>query len=187
MDRAQTGKRGRLVQSAVKLVHEQGFHRTTLADIAREADVPLGNVYYYFKTKDELGRALIEEQATRQEGLRRAWESPGDPRAELDAFITMTLDNRASLARSGCPIGTLCGELGKDGGPLAENAGGLFTGILTWLTDRFRALGKGDESRDLAVHLLSALQGASLLTHTFGDPDFVQGEAERLRQWLTTL
>jgi len=31
-----------------------------LADIAREAEVPLGNVYYYFKTKDEIGEAIVE-------------------------------------------------------------------------------------------------------------------------------
>jgi AcrR family transcriptional regulator len=40
-------KRRRLVDTAAKLVHEQGFNRTTLADISRESGVPLGNVYYY--------------------------------------------------------------------------------------------------------------------------------------------
>ncbi|MEU8523594.1 TetR/AcrR family transcriptional regulator [Streptomyces sp. NBC_01216] len=188
MVRTQTGKRPRLVQAAAKLVHEQGFHRATLADIAREADVPLGNVYYYFKSKDELGQALIDEQAELYEGLCRSWGASGEPRAELDSFILMTLDSRDSLARSGCPVGTLCAELGKEGGPLAERAGGVLAGMLGWLTERFHALGKErEEARALAVHLLSALQGASLLTHTFGDPRLVEGEAVRLRRWVAEL
>ena len=52
-------KRSRLLEAANRLVHAQGFNQTTLADIAREAEVPLGNVYYYFKTKEDIGHALI--------------------------------------------------------------------------------------------------------------------------------
>jgi TetR/AcrR family transcriptional repressor of nem operon len=43
------GKRERLVAAATKMLHEQGVEKTTLADTAAAA-VPLGNVYYYFKT-----------------------------------------------------------------------------------------------------------------------------------------
>ncbi|WP_432065093.1 TetR/AcrR family transcriptional regulator [Streptomyces sp. C10-9-1] len=187
MSRTDSGKRARLVEAAVGVVHEQGFHRTTLADIARRAEVPLGNVYYYFRTKEDLGRALIEEQAARQAALRQQWEARKDPRAEIDSFVSMTLENRDSLARSGCPVGTLCGELGKQGGPLARSAGGVLADILDWLTERFDALGTDEDPRQLAVHLLSALQGASLLAHGFADPALVEGEARRLRRWLATL
>ena len=54
------GKRERLVESARELVHEQGVQRTTLAEVAERAEVPAGNVYYYFKTKDELVGAVVE-------------------------------------------------------------------------------------------------------------------------------
>ncbi|GAA3114595.1 hypothetical protein GCM10020254_71350 [Streptomyces goshikiensis] len=45
------------------MLHEQGVATTTLADIARAADVPVGNVYYYFKTKDQLVEAAIDAHA----------------------------------------------------------------------------------------------------------------------------
>ncbi len=38
------GKRERLVAAAVQLLHQQGTERTTLADIAQLADVPVGKV-----------------------------------------------------------------------------------------------------------------------------------------------
>ena len=57
---ARPGKRDRLVLAAVQLLHQQGIERTTLADIAKLADVPAGNVYYYFKTKDEVIAAVVE-------------------------------------------------------------------------------------------------------------------------------
>jgi hypothetical protein len=99
----------------------------------------------------------------------------------------MTIDNRESLARSGCPIGTLCAELHKEGGPLAERAARLFADTLEWLEAQFRDAGKRSESRSFAIHLLSALEGASLLTHTFHDPQVVVGESTRLKKWVRSL
>src|ERR1700693_3308406 len=57
---ARPGKRERLLSAASALLYQQGVENTTLADIAQAADVPLGNVYYYFKTKDEIVTAVIE-------------------------------------------------------------------------------------------------------------------------------
>ena len=84
------GKRERLVAGAREVIHQQGVEKTTIADIARAADVPVGNVYYYFKTKDELVAAAIAGHAAgrpRSAQLARAPpNSPGpaegaDPRA----------------------------------------------------------------------------------------------------------
>ena len=49
MGRAQTDKRTRLVETAMKLAYRDGFRESSLADIANAAHVPVGNVYYYFK------------------------------------------------------------------------------------------------------------------------------------------
>jgi AcrR family transcriptional regulator len=182
-----TNARDRLVAAADGMVHVQGFKHTSLADIARAAGVPLGNVYYYFKTKEDIGQAVIARRAGHYCGLCEQWEQLADPRARLRAFIQMTIDNRELLARSGCPIGSLCQELHKEGGPLAERAGAMFTVLLAWLAAQFHLLGKGDESSDLALHLLSALEGASLLTHTFRSPDLMLRETTRLQNWLASL
>jgi hypothetical protein len=49
------------------------------------------------------------------------------------------------------------------------------------------ALGKGGDSRGLAVHLLSATQGVSVLAHTFHDPGMIKMEAARLKDWIRAL
>src|SRR5260370_14383371 len=59
MARTHIDKRSRLVSAAVGLAYQNGVEATSLADIAREAQVPLGNVYYYFKTKDQIGEAIL--------------------------------------------------------------------------------------------------------------------------------
>jgi hypothetical protein len=52
---------------------------------------------------------------------------------------------------------------------------------------QFKALGKGADSRGLAVHLLSATQGVSVLAHTFHDSDMIAIEAARLKEWIRAL
>src|SRR5258706_13825423 len=69
MRTAQPDKRTRLIETATKLAYGRGFRETSLADIADAARVPVGNVYYYFKTKEELAEAVGERLL---EGFRAA-------------------------------------------------------------------------------------------------------------------
>lgn len=180
-------KRTRLIEAADRLVHKYGFKQTVLADIAKAAKVPLGNVYYYFKTKEEIGQALIDHRAGFYRSLITSWNVLPNPRKRILAFINTVADRREALAQSGCPIGSLCQELHKEGGSLADKAAGMFTAILGWLEEQFRLLGTGRESSNHALHLLSALQGASLLTNTFNDPKLMLRETARLKQWIDAL
>jgi AcrR family transcriptional regulator len=181
-------KRTRLVESAVKLVYEQGFEETSLADIAKDAGVPLGNVYYYFKTKEELGEALIDQLAAAQDAAFAQFEKKSDPRARIDAVLQTYLKVRDAVARSGCQLGSLSTELHKKGGDLAGKSTQLYDKLLTWLAAQFRLLGKEDAvARDLAAHLVSSMEGASLLTHTFNDDRYLTREAAVLRAWLRSL
>jgi AcrR family transcriptional regulator len=180
-------KRTRIVDTAARLLYEQGFARTSLADIARESGVPLGNLYYYFKTKDAIGEAVVDKRAALHAALRETWDRDLEPKARIEAFIQAAVDSRDTLTRNGCPIGSLCTELHKEGGPLADRATQLFHDFLRWLEAQFRALGKGAESRDLAFHLVAALQGAILLASSFHDARHITRESRRLREWVRSM
>ena len=99
------GKRERLVESARALIHEQGVQRTTLADIAEHADVPLGNVYYYFKSKDDLIGAVLDGYKKEAEALTRAFDRHRSPQARLKALVRNWSDMREMVASRGCPFG----------------------------------------------------------------------------------
>jgi AcrR family transcriptional regulator len=183
----QADKRTRIVATAETLVHEQGFVQTSLADIATASGVPLGNLYYYFKTKDAIGEALIEKKAVAHAALRAKWDAELSPRERICAFIQTSFETRDSLVRSGCAIGGLCAELHKQPGPLADRATALFDAFLKWLEAQFKALGQGAESRELAFHLVASLQGASLLAQSFHDARRLTRECKRLEEWARSL
>src|SRR5215813_9709717 len=81
------GKRERLVASAGDLMHRHGVPATTLAQVAEAPEVPAGNVYYYFKTKDDLIRAVIEDRATGVRGMLAAFEQRRSPATRLKALV----------------------------------------------------------------------------------------------------
>ena len=187
MSKSKADSRTRLLQAAEKTTYLYGFGSASIADIAKEAKVPLGNVYYYFKTKDALGTAIVELRVSRFKKLLQDLDGAKSPRERLCAFVDIKIKNSEALARGGCPVGTLCSELQKYGGAAAKKSQVLFAEALFWMEKQFQALGKGAHSRGCAVHLLSATQGVSVLAHTFQNPAIIKDEAERLKKWIRAL
>ncbi|MEW6333305.1 MAG: TetR/AcrR family transcriptional regulator [Thermodesulfobacteriota bacterium] len=54
-------RRGDIMQAAMELIAEQGFHRTPMAEIAQRAGVAAGTIYRYFESKDLLISELQEK------------------------------------------------------------------------------------------------------------------------------
>src|ERR1700675_940368 len=136
-----TDKRQRLIQAAKKLIRRQGFHLTTLADIAQEADVPLGNVYYYFKTKEAIGEAVIANRGRELHDALLTWEKAANVKERLLAYVQFEVDNAEETAKSGCPVGGLCQELAKQGGSLADAAAKLLNDTMVWVEKQFQGMG----------------------------------------------
>ncbi|TKK88139.1 TetR/AcrR family transcriptional regulator [Herbidospora galbida] len=182
--RTASAKRRRLMRAAAEVMHRQGAERTTIADIARAAEVPVGNVYYYFKTKDELVAAALSEHARQLDLLTGDLDRLSDPRERLKGLIAAWVSQRDLAARYGCPTGTLAVELDKgDEGGLDVEAGKVIRLLLTWVERQFRELGRPDPD-GLAVTLVGAYQGMSLLANALRDPGIMEREGARLLTWI---
>jgi TetR/AcrR family transcriptional regulator, transcriptional repressor for nem operon len=180
------GKRERLIDGALHALHAQGVESTTLADIANAADVPVGNVYYYFKTKDDLVQAVIAAHADEIEARLATLEQHRTPKARLKAFVRMLTGQRELAARYGCPHGTLCSELDKRDDELSGSCAQLIRLPIEWAERQFRAMGRRD-AHELAVALVASYQGIALLTNTFRDPELMAREGRRLERWIDSL
>jgi AcrR family transcriptional regulator len=180
------GKRERLVASAGDLLHRQGVAATTLAQVAEAADVPAGNVYYYFKTKDDLVRAVIESRAEQVGAMLDSLQSRRSPAARLKALAHQWVEMRDLVARYGCPFGTLAAELDRREDGLDREAAKPIGLILDWAEDQFRQMGRRD-ARELAINLFSGVQGGALLANALRDPDVMTGQVRHLERWIDSL
>jgi AcrR family transcriptional regulator len=185
---ARPGKRERLVAAACELVYRQGIARTTLADIAQAADVPTGNVYYYFKTKDDIVAAVVQARADElTAGTAELEHRHRRPKARLKALVGVLAGRRDLIAQFGCRYGTLCSDLAKQaGGPPDPLAAPLIEIPLRWAEQQFRAMGRRD-AHDLAVELVSGFQGSAVLSSALGQPGLMASQARRLQRWIDAL
>ena len=181
------GKRQRLIAATSQLLHQQGAEKTTLADIAQAANVPVGNVYYYFKTKDDIIAAVIEAHVQQAKAALAAIDSRHhSPKSRLKALVGEYVDQSEVIARYGCPYGSLCSELDKRPASPGFAVAELMRVPIEWAEEQFRALGRRD-AHDLAVSLIAAYEGSALLANTFRDPDVLIREARRLNRWIDEL
>jgi TetR/AcrR family transcriptional regulator, transcriptional repressor for nem operon len=180
------GKRERLVAAARQVLYEHGAEKATLADIAVAADVPLGNVYYYFKTKDALVSAVIDGYRHGYDELSLELDGHDDPAGRLKALIRALTARRELLASHGCPVGSLTSELNKRDDELRGAAATMLAGVIDWAQAQFAALGRPD-ARELAVALIAAYEGVALLAATLRDPGLISAEGDRLERWIDSL
>ena len=180
------GKRERLVAAARKTIHEQGVEKTTLADIAAAAQVPVGNVYYYFKTKDALVSAVIDDYRETFGELRAQLSQGEKPVDRLKAMLQALTERRERLATYGCRIGSLSCELSKRDDELRGEVASIMAGLIDWAEIQFLAMGR-DDARELATALIAAYEGIALLAAALRDPGLISTEISRLSRWIDSL
>lgn len=80
-------RRWQILQAAAKLFSSQGFEATTVRDIASEAGILGGSIYYYFNSKDDIFLAVHAasmDMLTR--AVLKAIQGVEDPWKQLEAM-----------------------------------------------------------------------------------------------------
>jgi AcrR family transcriptional regulator len=131
--------RGRILDAALSLFRREGYDRTTMRAVAREAGVSVGNAYYYFSSKEHLVQAfydgLQEEHAAaaaevlasessfagRLQGVLEAWLDIAEPHHEFAGqFFRNAADPRSPLS-----------PFSEESAPAREASVALFEEVLT--------------------------------------------------------
>jgi len=78
-------KQRQILAGACRVFLEQGFDAASMGAIAREAGVSKGTLYVYFKSKEELFEAIVEEQRDQQ--AERIFQALQDD-ADIETVLT---------------------------------------------------------------------------------------------------
>ena len=96
-----------IVQSALAVFHEFGYHASGVQVIVDHAGVPKGSFYNHFKSKDDLGLEVLGAYWSQTEPLREVLKDTTRPSldridAHLEAF---------DVTQNGCLVGNFTGEM----------------------------------------------------------------------------
>ncbi len=181
-------KRDKLIDSAALLFHQRGLQATSLADIAAKADIPIGNVYYYFKTKEELAMCALEKRRALMENAYAMIEnSLPDPRDRLREIVLIFDRVKDDYTCYGCPVGRLISEAQDMNHNITQAAVGIFDRFVEWAASQFKKLGYDTEAKAYATSIMSGIQGASILSKSRGNNEPLTDEIKRLTAWIDEL
>ena len=89
----------KIERAALKLFTRQGFHGTTVREIARSAGVSMGKLYLYYPTKEEIFIDLVHHMEQKMEVLR-----------QKELLPLMKSPDPESLRKLGMAIGRIVSE-----------------------------------------------------------------------------
>ncbi len=181
--------RQRIIDAADDLFYQKGFNQSAVSDIVGVTGLSKGNITYYFSSKDDLLKAVIDQRKKNIQALLESWnETFSTPTERLTRFAEMLLIEKNQLIQYGCPMGSLISELGKSNSSKASEARAMFDLFIDWLADQFSEAGcTRKQSKQMALRFLSQAQGASLLAHAYGDDEVIRRTVQDLKDWCITL
>ena len=175
MGRPATAKKDRLIDAAMRRFHHHGVAASSLASVASDAEVPAGNVYYYFQTKDQLTDAVVDRWCDRAAAGLAAHESHADPLDRLRSFIAGAGTRRQDYTDHGCPFAAIATHSGR---PLDLVRG--------WIADQFAALDPAS-AQARADFVFASLQGSFALAFAAHDPAIIAHNVAHLTDWIDRL
>jgi TetR/AcrR family transcriptional repressor of nem operon len=106
-------RRQHIIEAAGDIVYRKGFSGTTVDDMLRAAGVGKGNFYHYFRSKDDLGLAIIDEIAKGLNGpaMDEIFSLAKAPLTRLTDYIEF-VKRRRHADNCGEPLANLAAELG---------------------------------------------------------------------------
>ena len=166
--------RGQLLDAAGALVQTRGYNAFSFKDLAALVGIRTASIHYHFRTKADLGVALMQRYTAELEAeLGEIEATHASALARLEAFIALY---RKTEARGAI---CLCGSLSSDRetlpGPLQAELGRYLERSEGWVSKTL-ALGVEREEFELArpdagaALLLSSLQGGLIVSRGLADP-----------------
>ncbi len=175
-----------LVSAAARLFWQDGFHGSSLADIAKAADIPVGNLYYYFKTKSEVALAVASGfVADTQDMLDEIAAFSPDPRKRLSLLSQRLAASQRARLTHGCPVAAAVREFRADAPLASAKAGEVFTLIAGFVSAESGRTGLRPALALAAGRAAVAeWQGGIVLGHALSDAAILAESARRLARIL---
>jgi TetR/AcrR family transcriptional repressor of nem operon len=184
-----------ILHAATRLMHVRGYQNTSLDDVLRESGVGKGNFYYQFRSKEDLGYAILDQLVAGflERTLEPCFSAPDvDRLTQIRCFLDRVLEaQRQRNCVGGCAMGNLASELSDVHEGFRERLASVFTAwkgrLMAALTE---AQVRGEvvptcPPESVAHFLVAGLEGAILLAKVSKDIGVMEQCVVELKHYLT--
>jgi TetR/AcrR family transcriptional repressor of nem operon len=103
-----------ILQKSFELIYEKGYQTTSIDDILATTQVTKGAFYYHFKTKDEMGLAIINEllKPSFTNAFMKPLQAANDPvNVIYEMMYSILMKNEIMKVAYGCPASNFTQEM----------------------------------------------------------------------------
>src|SRR3954468_22605554 len=165
-------RRTQIVEAATAVMRRQGFNDTSIDEVIRESGLcGKGHFYHYFKSKEELGYAVLKLQfeSFAERGLNARAHQAVEPIERLTRFIDEVIPAQTP---DGCGSGTPCGALATEMSSQHEGFRQLVDALFQRWADQIEAvlwearprLSEDLDTARLARFIVATLAGARFMS-----------------------
>ncbi len=189
----ETSTKEQILDVASRLIHVRGFNKTSVDEILKESGVGKGNFYYYFKSKDELGFAILDRSIERitREIIEKCFTDGKDPWQQLLDFFDCQVERiRRQGCTGGCPLGNLAVEMSDIHEEFRRRLNKAFDRLRSRIEDtltqaRTQGMLRNDADIPRLAHfLVAAFEGALMMGKLHKDIGIIAGVVEELKGHL---
>lgn len=186
--------RDRILETARRLFHEQGYHATGISTILREAGVNSGSLYHFFASKDELLVGVLDyyTRLLHPVVMGPVEAAAGDGIERIFTLLKNYRDGLASLDfRMGCPIGNLALEVADDNAQaralIVTNFENWAANVRAWLESARDRLPANVDVAALSRFILTVMEGGMMQARAARDITPMDQSIDNLRAYFALL
>jgi TetR/AcrR family transcriptional repressor of nem operon len=166
----------------------KGYAATSVDEICDAAGVSKGSFYHFFRTKEELGLAVLDAFHIRNGGiLAEGVKESEDPVGRSLALVDHLLDSAGTMWGKGCLLGSFAMDLAETNPAIREAVSEKFRAVASVLGEGLEPLavaGGGPDAptgAELAEQFIVVVEGALVLARAHNDWSYVERALERFR------
>ncbi|MCA1582127.1 MAG: TetR/AcrR family transcriptional regulator [Acidobacteria bacterium] len=191
MKASEPSSRDRILESARQLFWSVGFGETSLQQIANDAGVHPGSVYYFFKTKEDILLAVLDWYLENLEPIliTPLFARVSDPIERITGLLAgYRMQLVATGFTRGCPIGNLALQVGRAIPRAQEKVRANFAGWKSWVGQCVREAASGavaeEDVASAATFVLTVMEGAVMQSLTEASVEPFDQCVRELRRYL---
>ncbi|GGD24575.1 TetR/AcrR family transcriptional regulator [Pontibacillus salipaludis] len=157
-----------IISVAADVIRSKGYQSTSINDILVSSGIGKGKFFHYFKTKHDLGIAVIDRyiDTWKSRMIEEILQGESPANTRIHHMLEETLGSfQDSNVKKGCPFGNLAIEMSEHDASFRERIAFFFHEWAMALSETLKDANLISDQRayDYAEHIISSIEGAILM------------------------
>lgn len=158
LDEKARATRRKILAESARLFARQGYHKTTVTDIANAIGMTQGALFHHFPSKEALLEAVVQRLARGFDEYRAAID-PDSVQATLERVIAAMVDHYEAQPEATLCLAVLATEFGGSGHPILKSIRAAYDGFVEPFQELLARCPGVEDPRAVAIAYIGAMQG----------------------------